>query len=170
MQQYGGLGFGPLGEYVSAPISILDAGPFSTYEDLVKATVQSKLVQADTDSQVEGWRANGVRARLDKFIEEGFHAVMENMGSFPKASPLRISLYSNANLNQAPDNFLYEKSTLRLTALLDFDFSHIATFEDEFFRSFGHNIGQLPSLRGSGELLALRKAMLTDFADPLTPV
>ena len=83
--QYGGLGFGPSGEYISAPMSIFDAGPFSTYEDLVKATIELKLVQADIDSQVEGWRANGVRARLDNFMEEGFHAVMERMGSFPKA-------------------------------------------------------------------------------------
>ena len=84
IRYYGGLDFGPSREYVSAPISILDAGPFITYEDLVKATIQSKLVKADTDPQVKGWRANNVRARLDKFIEEGLHAVIENMGSFPK--------------------------------------------------------------------------------------
>ena len=58
---------------------------------------------------------------------------------------------------------------MRLTALLDFDFSHIATFADEFFRSLGAGIGQLPSPRESGESLALRNAMLTDFPDPLPP-
>ena len=84
IQEYGGLDFGPSGEYVSAPMSILDAGPFTTYSDLVKATIQSKLAKADADPQVQGWRANGVRARLDKFIAEGFHVAMENMGTFPK--------------------------------------------------------------------------------------
>lgn len=84
IRDYGGLDFGPSGEYVSAPISIMDAGPFATYEDLVKATIQSKLVKSDTDPQVEGWRANGVRARLDKFIAEGLHVAMENMRSFSK--------------------------------------------------------------------------------------
>ena len=72
-------------------------------------------------------------------------------------------------MNQAPDNFLYDASTMRLTALLDFDFSHIATFADEFFRSLGADIGQFPSSRESGEPLALRTAMLTGFPDPLPP-
>lgn len=84
IRDYGGLDFGPSGEYVSAPLSILDAGPFTTYSGLVKATIQSKLAKADTDPQVQGWRASGVRARLDKFIAEGFHVAMENMGTFPK--------------------------------------------------------------------------------------
>ena len=84
IRDYGGLDFSPSGEYVSAPLSILDGGPFTTYADLVKATIQSKLSKADGDPQVQGWRANGVRARLDKFIAEGFHAAMEKMGTFPK--------------------------------------------------------------------------------------
>ena len=84
IKDYEGLDFGPSGEYVSAPMSILNAGPFTTYAGLVKATIQSKLAKADTDPQVQGWRANGVRARLDKFIAEGFHVAMENMGNFPK--------------------------------------------------------------------------------------
>ena len=81
---YGGLDFGPSGEYVSGPLSILHAGPFLTYGGLVKATIQSKLAKADTDSQVEGWHANGVRSRLDKFIAEGLDAAMEKMGTFPR--------------------------------------------------------------------------------------
>ena len=56
---------------------------------------------------------------------------------------------------------------MRLTALLDFDFSHVATFADEFFRSLVVGIGQFPSSRESGESLALRTAMLTGFPDPL---
>lgn len=84
IRDYGGLDFGPSGEYVSAPLSILDAGPFTSYAGLVKATIQSKLAKANTDPQVGGWRANGIRARLDKFVAEGFHVAMENMGTFPK--------------------------------------------------------------------------------------
>ncbi|KAL8913404.1 MAG: hypothetical protein Q9171_001783 [Xanthocarpia ochracea] len=155
---YGGLGFGPSGEYVSAPLSILEAGPFTTYEGLVKATIQSKLAKADTDPQVEGWRANGLRVRLDKFIAEGLHVAMENMGTFP-----RVLVHADFT----PDNFLYDIGTMRLTALLDFDFSHIATFADKFFRSLGAGIGQLPSPRESGDFLTLRTAMLAGFPDQL---
>ena len=78
-------------------------------------------------------------------------------------------LRKETNLNLALDNFLYDKSTLRLTALLDFDFAHIATFADEFFRSLGADIGQFPSSRESEEICALREAMLTGFPDPLPP-
>lgn len=67
----------------------------------------------------------------------------------------------------APDNFLYDKDTMRLTALLDFDFSHVASFADEFFRSLCSDIGQFPSSRDSEGLVALRNAMLTGFPDPL---
>ena len=85
IRDYGGLGFGLSGEYVSAPMSIMDTGPFPTYKDLVHATIQSKLDKADTDPQVKGWRANGVRARLEQFIAEGLPVVIKSMGSFPKA-------------------------------------------------------------------------------------
>lgn len=61
---------------------------------------------------------------------------------------------------------MYDKGTKRLTALLDFDFAHIASFADEFFRSLGADIGQFPSPRESGEVLALREAMLAGFPDP----
>ena len=77
--------------------------------------------------------------------------------------------YSSTDLKKASDNILYDKGTMHLTALLDFDFSHITTFADEFFISLGANIGQLPSPRESGKYLALRKAMLAGFPDPLPP-
>ena len=44
IRQYGGLDFGPLGEYVSDPMSIFCSGPFKTYEEFVRATIESKLV------------------------------------------------------------------------------------------------------------------------------
>lgn len=68
----------------------------------------------------------------------------------------------------APNNLLYDKNTMHLTALLDFDFAHVATVSDEFFRSLGHGTGRLP---GPGEYdkdkIALRKAMLEGFPDIL---
>ena len=58
---------------------------------------------------------------------------------------------------------------MRLTALLDFDFAHVATYADEFFRSLGADIGQFPGPRESGGIVALRTAMLTGFPDELPP-
>ncbi|KAL9088006.1 MAG: hypothetical protein Q9165_006347 [Trypethelium subeluteriae] len=114
---YGGLTFNAAGEYVSAPLSILDGGPFPTYEALVKKTIESKLAKSDIDPRV-----------------------------------------------QATDNLLYDKDTLQLTAVVDFDFAHIATVADEFFRSLGHDIGRFPDVRSDNEEQdALRNAMLNGF-------
>ena len=69
-------------------------------------------------------------------------------------------------MDLAPNNLLYDQNTMRLTALLDFDFSHVGTISNEFFRSLGSGIGQFPSSRDSEESLALQAAMLTAFPDP----
>ena len=182
VRDFGGLGFGPSGEYTSAPLSILNAGPFATYEDLVKATIQSKLVKADSDPQVLGWQANGIRARLDKFIADGLHPALSDLGDYPKvlvhadlSTPrcswpqIGLNFIKIADFPKATDNFLYDRSTKKLTALIDFDFAHVATFADEFFRSLGADIGQFPSAREGGESLALHRAMLCGFPDPLPP-
>ena len=59
---------------------------------------------------------------------------------------------------------------MRLTAVLDFDFSHIATVADEFFRSLGHGIGRFPDARDSDEdTKMLHTAMLEGFPASLPP-
>jgi hypothetical protein len=84
IEGYGGLGFGLEGELVSAPLSILDDGPFASYEALVKATVVSKLNKADADPRIRGWRPNGVRERIDNFLAKGLHSAMAGLGPFKK--------------------------------------------------------------------------------------
>ncbi len=73
------MNFSPSEKYVSGSLSIPHASPFTTCDGLVRATIQSKLAQADTDPQMEGWRANDVKARLDEFVTEGLHVAMENI-------------------------------------------------------------------------------------------
>ena len=58
---------------------------------------------------------------------------------------------------------------MRLTAVLDFDFAHVATAADEFLRSLEPGIGLFPSARESDETTALHTAMLEGFPDPLPP-
>lgn len=64
---------------------------------------------------------------------------------------LDIVFCENANFNQAPENILYEKSIMRLTALLDLDFARIGTFADEFL-SPNAGFGQFTSAREPGEI------------------
>lgn len=75
-----------------------------------------------------------------------------------------------AYIKPATDNLLYDKATRRITAVLDFDFSHVATIADELFRSLGHGIGRFPDTRnGDTDLIALHNAMLNGFPNNLPP-
>ena len=85
IRDYGGVCFDTAGRYCSAPLSIMDDGPFSTYEAFVRGTIQSKLRQADEDPQVDGWRQNQLRGRLDRFLTSGLHqAVKDSVGKLDK--------------------------------------------------------------------------------------
>lgn len=65
----------------------------------------------------------------------------------------------------ATNNILFDANTLQVTALLDFDFSYVATAAEEFFGfSFGNiSGGKLPGPFETGANLSLRKAMLFGF-------
>ena len=75
---FGGLGFDSDRRYVSTALSILDAGPFPTYEGLVRAIIESKLSKADEDPWVRGWHDDNVRSRVDKFLAQGLHQLLSN--------------------------------------------------------------------------------------------
>ncbi|KAI9703535.1 MAG: hypothetical protein M1820_005839 [Bogoriella megaspora] len=155
VQGYGGLRFGQAGEYLSAPLSLLDGGPFPTYEALVRKTIESKLHEAENDRYVQGWRDSDVRSRLEDFLARGLHRTMS-----ASLDGLRKALVHG---DLSTDNLLYDKETLRLTAVLDFDFAHVATIGDDFFRSLGHGIGRFPDTREDEEINQLHVAMLKGF-------
>jgi hypothetical protein len=70
----------------------------------------------------------------------------------------------------APSNLLYDASTQRVTALLDYDFACILHPSYEFFRSFSGAGGQFQSWSGVGsseETASLRNAKLHGFPSPL---
>lgn len=84
IDKYGGVGFDASGNYVNTALSIFDAGPFETYQDLLRATITSKLGQADRDPRVRGWRDNGIRARLDEFLDRGLPVLLRDVASLEK--------------------------------------------------------------------------------------
>jgi hypothetical protein len=57
------------------------------------------------------------------------------------------------------NNMLIDEFTGKLTALLDFDWSFIGSFHDEFLRSFG-DLGMIPGPDAEGKELILRQALL----------
>lgn len=84
IDQYGGVGFDSSGNYVSTALSIFDAGPFATYQELLRATITSKLAKVDNDPQVKGWRDNNIRARLDDFLDRGLPTLLRDVASLDK--------------------------------------------------------------------------------------
>lgn len=67
----------------------------------------------------------------------------------------------------ATNNLLYDPITLHLTALLDFDWSHIATIADEYLQSFGDFGGQLPGPDPSEiDQMRIHEAFLNGFSSP----
>lgn len=71
----GGLSFDDQGEIVSAEMTLLKGGPFKSQVDLLKAHFKAQLEEAE-GAVIEGWRRNGVRERLEKFIDSG---IKENL-------------------------------------------------------------------------------------------
>lgn len=62
-------------------------------------------------------------------------------------------------------NLLFDRRTNRLTAVIDFDFSHIGSIITEFLYSFPDFQGILPSVADPQD--GLRDLMLNGFADPV---
>ncbi|KAF2224863.1 phosphotransferase enzyme family-domain-containing protein [Elsinoe ampelina] len=158
IKQYGGLTYTTDGSMVSSAMSILDGGPFQTYAELVLGTIRSKLTKADKNSHIAGWHANGVRDRLETFLMDGYPGLMRTATATDK----RL-----VHADLSTDNLLYDKTTLKVTALIDFDFAHIATVADEFFRSLGFGIGTFPDPMEGKEAATLNDAMLNGFPEPL---
>ena len=84
VEEYGGLRFNEHGIIVSAPMTLLDGGPFQSYEALYYEIIHSQLMVADKSAILEGWRPNDVRRRLDQFLVEGLHQVMCQVDSSKK--------------------------------------------------------------------------------------
>lgn len=68
---FGGVTFDAEGHTVSAAMTSVDAGPWPSYEESFKGRIQVALVEADANIFIQGWRANGVRERIDAFVESG---------------------------------------------------------------------------------------------------
>ena len=84
VKEYGGLRFDEHGVIVSAPMTLIDGGPFQSYEAFYSESIHLQLDVADQNAILEGWRPNGVRKRLDQFLIEGLHQVMSQVDSSHK--------------------------------------------------------------------------------------
>ena len=50
---------------------LLKGGPFENYGDLVRFMLQSQLKEANVSTVIDGWKLDGMRGRIDEFVEWG---------------------------------------------------------------------------------------------------
>ncbi|KAK0701157.1 hypothetical protein B0T21DRAFT_435197 [Apiosordaria backusii] len=76
---YGGLTFNEAGEIVSAAMPTVGAGPWPSYEASFQYRLELALKKADANPYIKGWRANGLRERIDAFVQRGVPAQFEGL-------------------------------------------------------------------------------------------
>jgi hypothetical protein len=69
--KYGGVTFDENGRIVSAAMTSVGSGPWPSYQDYFQDKVERALQKADSNPYIKGWHANGVRQRLDAFLNSG---------------------------------------------------------------------------------------------------
>ncbi|PSN60191.1 hypothetical protein BS50DRAFT_640275 [Corynespora cassiicola Philippines] len=158
---HGGVTFDGAGQIVSSSMASVGGGPWPSYEAYFKDRLRRALEEADGNRYIKGWRANGVRGRLEGFVERGVAVQFEGLESRDE----KVIVHADFT----PSNMLYDASTQRITALLDYDFACVLHPSYEFLRSFGGAGGQLEgwSDAESSEQAALRDAKLHGFPSPL---
>lgn len=136
------------------------AGPWPSLQDSYRARIELALDKADNNPYLQGWRTNGVRGRIQDFLQRG---LPQQFSQLPSKDERAI-----VHADFTPDNLLYDPATGRITALLDYDFSSIQHPAYEFLRSFGTNGGPLTGWSADPDAAALRSAKLTgQFPSPL---
>lgn len=77
--RYGGLGYDAEGRYENTLMTLPCGGPFSTFEQLLKETCKRQMALSDTSDIVKGWRGDGIRERLEKFLAQGLDGVLAHV-------------------------------------------------------------------------------------------
>lgn len=78
---FGGVTFDDAGRIVSAPMPTVGAGPWHSYEAHFKSRLEISLKKAQDNQYINGWEANGLRERLDRFISDGVPAQFHTLSS-----------------------------------------------------------------------------------------
>ncbi|KAJ5918560.1 hypothetical protein N7466_010552 [Penicillium verhagenii] len=176
---FGGLTFDANGEIISAPMTSTGIGPWSSYEASFKARLEQALREADENQYIQGWHANGVRARLETFVEHGLPSGFEPLDSREQRAIIHADFSEYLSLNilfvtgphtyplTAPSNILFDASSGHITGIIDYDFSCTLHPSYEFLRSFSGLGGQFRGWSGveGHEQKALKDAKLNCFPD-----
>ncbi len=76
---FGGVTFDENGRIVSAAMPSVGEGPWPSYEASFRGRIEMAFMEADANPHIQGWRSNGIRDRLDAFVERGLSAQFESL-------------------------------------------------------------------------------------------
>ncbi|KAI5268111.1 hypothetical protein E4T47_07877 [Aureobasidium subglaciale] len=75
--QYGGVSFSSTGHVISGPRTTLSEGPFQTRAHVYQTFLTQQLSLADRSPVLQGWRDDGLRARLKRFRAGKLFALLD---------------------------------------------------------------------------------------------
>jgi hypothetical protein len=78
---YGGVTYDKDGRIVSAIMPTVGEGPWPSYEASFRGRTDVAFRKADANPYIQGWRDNGIRDRLNAFIDRGLSAQFEALES-----------------------------------------------------------------------------------------
>ncbi|OOQ89873.1 phosphotransferase enzyme family protein [Penicillium brasilianum] len=152
VSMYGGLKFDDQGEIVNTASTLPCGGPFHSYQQFIREMCTWQLKMSDRSAYLNRWRdIPGLRERLESFLTRGLDKLLDEI---PEQKPTLI----HADL--CLPNLLFDRTSNRLTAVLDFDFAHIGAPISEYLFSFWDLGGLLP---GSSDPDPLRNYILKGF-------
>ncbi|KAJ5699195.1 hypothetical protein N7493_012103 [Penicillium malachiteum] len=154
---FGGLNFDHEGKVVTGASSLWFGGPFATYTDMYMFIFRKQMEIAASSSLVNGWKDSDVASRLETFDQSG--GFVKLLSSYHEFRPALV--HGDISL----ENVLFDPETLKVTALLDYDFTQIASPADEYFYSFLQFHGLVIGPLEDAEMENLRLALLNGFKD-----
>lgn len=139
---FGGLSIDESGDVISAQSTLVHGGPWSSYVEHWVGKLRQKLSEADASATLQGWKDNSVRGKLEQFIASGkIQSILKEVdcgqkvlvhGDFSELFSVVFGSIILTHILSAMNNVLYDKSTKRITALLDFDWASITHPCEEF--------------------------------------
>lgn len=81
IQGWGGLTFDDRGAIISALMPTVGAGPWSSLEESYRDRLKVALSRVEENPYLRGWRFNGLRERVEDFIERGLPRQLADLAS-----------------------------------------------------------------------------------------
>ncbi|KAH7125377.1 kinase-like domain-containing protein [Dendryphion nanum] len=155
---FGDVEFDDGGRIVSVVKKAGEMASWGSFEEFYRERLERAIRKADGSRYIEGWRANGVRERLDEFMDRGLGKMFEGLEDREWKTIVHGDLTT--------ENVMYDPETAQVTALLDWDSAVVLHPSYEFLRSFGDLGGELNGWyeeEAFSEQSLLREAKLFGF-------